>query len=439
MFRRGLGVAGVASAVIVGLGVVPAQTATAAPHPTVAASICSKAVFVGVAGSGELKNPSEAAKSANLGKTIAGVRDRLQSQAQVPMLTAGINYTAAGVETLAPGIPEQALLARGDVPDALATFAVLRARPFQTSIGDGVTKTVSYLNAVGAGCGNVRPIVLAGYSQGAMVLHRTLERLAATPRGRAILARVVGIVLLADGDRVSATAAPLIGRPPASGSGQGIASWLHMNARRDVLASMQARTVNVCTAGDFVCDFRGASSIGSFSNGFKVHTSYPSATTPGSSLAQATDGIASRLRGQMPSPPLASVPPGQSLWLVSNHPGETHWNVVGVILRRGDNFCYGLAGPWDGYDYRGLISPAAGGSATIRGVLRSHVSTQLDYTVRGGPTTLSLTSSSRQRPSFGGKATWTRLSPQQARAQLQRVRPEVNPTQLLQWATPSNC
>ena len=94
-------------------------------------------------------------------------------------------------------------------------------------------------------------VVLAGYSQGAMVVHRNLHALAASPNLAAAL-------LVADGDRLPED--PTLNLGTASGipeRGKGAAQdWPILAHAPAVLPpAIGARTISVCDLGDAVCDY----------------------------------------------------------------------------------------------------------------------------------------------------------------------------------------
>src|SRR5690606_29138526 len=62
-------------------------------------------------------------------------------------------------------------------------------------------------------------IVLAGYAQGAGVVHRTLTKFSPTAK---VIKRVVGAALISDPGRRSGTAANLMGNPAAARNAVGI-------------------------------------------------------------------------------------------------------------------------------------------------------------------------------------------------------------------------
>jgi Cutinase len=117
-------------------------------------------------------------------------------------------------------------------------------------------------------------VVLAGYSQGAMVVHRNLQALGASPNLAAVL-------LVADGDRRPDD--PTLNLGTVSGlpkHGKGVAQdWPILAHAPAVLpADIGAKTISVCDLGDAVCDPDSDSDKVS-ARAVAVHTSY--ARTPG--------------------------------------------------------------------------------------------------------------------------------------------------------------
>jgi hypothetical protein len=117
-------------------------------------------------------------------------------------------------------------------------------------------------------------VVLAGYSQGAMVVHRNLQALAASPNLSAVL-------LVADGDRRPDD--PTLNLGTVSGlpkHGKGVAQdWPILAHAPAVLPTdIGAKTISVCDLGDAVCD-PDPDADKTSARAVAVHTSY--ARTPG--------------------------------------------------------------------------------------------------------------------------------------------------------------
>jgi hypothetical protein len=123
-------------------------------------------------------------------------------------------------------------------------------------------------------------LVMIGYSQGAMAMHQAeLQLRAHHPR---VFHRIVGTLLLADGDHVPGTRAREFGSSLARA--EGIRPYLHAIARRDV--PLPGRTANICNAGDLICDFN-LSRVRNFSRAAKIHTGYTVQTKHGTLFAAA--------------------------------------------------------------------------------------------------------------------------------------------------------
>lgn len=150
--------------------------------------------------------------------------------------------------------------------DYVAHAVWMLARPpfspqnrFFKGIRQGVDSTVALLRSQAIVC-PAQVFVLTGYSQGAMVMHRAMARLAKSGSlsDTSILDRIAGAVLIADGDRVrSSRVAHLVGSPAAGKRGRGIANVV--GKQPDVPGGgVQGRTWSVCTKNDIVCDNRAS-------------------------------------------------------------------------------------------------------------------------------------------------------------------------------------
>ncbi|QQR52244.1 cutinase family protein [bacterium] len=99
-------------------------------------------------------------------------------------------------------------------------------------LGDGVSFVSLYLKNRAMICPDER-IVLAGYSQGAMVMHRVAQQLYklrnstdSSPRNnKTILSRIDAIILIGDGDRVPNDNAQYYGNMRQRSSGVGLGFW----------------------------------------------------------------------------------------------------------------------------------------------------------------------------------------------------------------------
>jgi hypothetical protein len=248
MFGRisALTCAAVAGAAIVGLSVGVAQA-----DPT-----CPDVHWIGVAGSGERVDPTA---DGGMGRVVYQSLRELSTQLQRD----GRTLTAEAVDYPAVAVPDQ----DGGVGEWLG---------FMGSVDTGTAALGQQYEAFVQQCPTSK-VVLAGYSQGAMVVHRNLAALAGSPNLAAVL-------LVADGDRRPDD--PTVNLGTASGipeRGKGVAQdWpILAHAPSPLAPDVGARTISVCDLGDAVCDYDedADDSKAAYARRVAVHTSY--ARTPG--------------------------------------------------------------------------------------------------------------------------------------------------------------
>jgi hypothetical protein len=119
-------------------------------------------------------------------------------------------------------------------------------------------------------------VVLAGYSQGAMVVHRNLQALADSPN-------VAAALLIADGDRLPGDNVISMGSVnPRSTKTLGVAQdWpILAHAPAKLPLSIGSRTISVCDRGDAVCDYDPDADHVSPA-AVAIHTSYALSTAGG--------------------------------------------------------------------------------------------------------------------------------------------------------------
>ena len=267
-----------------------------------AAANCASVTFIGARGSGEAASSS----TQNLGAEV----DQMAQQLQIQLLPGGlglqvraVNYPAVSTNVLKPSGGEEAAFLV-DPTDAIALWKLNHLDVFLASIDQGIQVAVTEVKDAVKACPNSL-LVLAGYSQGAMVIHQAELQLASDDHG--LLSHIAGTILLADGDRVPHTAAAkTLGSSPAGG--EGIRPYLHMVSVRDV--PLPASTVDICNNHDFICDFN-LDSLPNFGSDVKVHTSYSDGSLP----AQAADWVGQlilRNNHITPTPSPAGGPSGGS-------------------------------------------------------------------------------------------------------------------------------
>lgn len=253
MFRRVttfVSAAAAASAAVVGLS---AGTATADPS-------CPDVHWIGAAGSGE-RDGTDLAAYNGMGRVVNQSLNDLSSQLQLD----GRTMTAEAVDYPAVPVPDD----NGGVGAWLG---------FMGSVDAGAKALGEQYATFVAQC-PASKVVLAGYSQGAMVVHRNLAALSASPNLTAVL-------LIADGDRRPDD--PTLNLGTASGipeRGKGVAQdWpILAHAPGPLAPELGARTISVCNLNDEVCDYDDDAddSKAAYARRVAVHTSYGVGQTQG--------------------------------------------------------------------------------------------------------------------------------------------------------------
>lgn len=237
-----------AAAVLAGTAVgFAAGTAQASPG-------CPDLHWIGVAGSGERDDPTT---DAGMGRVVYNSLRDLSQWVQQD----GRTITAEAVVYPAAPVP-----ADGDL---------LGWGGFMSSVDAGVAALGNQYAAFTQQCPTSK-VVLAGYSQGAMVVHRNLAGLAGSPNLAAAL-------LVADGDRLPTDPTVNLGTATAvPGAGKGVAQdWpILAHAPAPLPATIGSRTISVCDRGDAVCDYdEDAEEV--TATAIAVHTSYARSSSGG--------------------------------------------------------------------------------------------------------------------------------------------------------------
>jgi hypothetical protein len=245
-----LACAAFASAAFVGLSGLSLGIANAQPA-------CPDVHFIGAAGSGE-RTPAEVSQNDGMGEVVYQSLSELSAQVQQD----GRTMTAEAVEYPAVAAPGE----DGGVGEWLG---------FIGSVDAGAAALGKQYEGFVQRC-PASKVVLAGYSQGAMVVHRNLHALEASPNLAAVL-------LVADGDRLPED--PTLNLGTASGipeRGKGAAQdWpILAHAPAPLSPAIGARTISVCDLGDAVCDYNpdDEESSAAYARGVAIHTSYAKAS-----------------------------------------------------------------------------------------------------------------------------------------------------------------
>ena len=197
----------------------------------VAEPACADVHWIGAAGSGQ-RDGAQLITDAGMGDVVYASYQQLSAE----LAASGKTMTAEAVQYPAAPVPLGGGL--GGWMD------------FMDSVDDGTDATAEQLEAFTARCPQTK-VVLAGYSQGAMVVHRNLHDLADDPQ-------IAAALLVADGDRLPGDTTINLGSTAVlPGPGKGVAqehSFLAGTDTSPLDAAMGARTVSVCDVGDPVCD-----------------------------------------------------------------------------------------------------------------------------------------------------------------------------------------
>jgi hypothetical protein len=230
-----------------------AGTAQAAPG-------CPDVHWIGVAGSGE-RDGADLTTYNGMGRVVNQSLNDLATELQRD----GRTITAEAVDYPAVPVPDE----DGGVGQWLG---------FMGSVDAGTAALANQYNAFVGQCPTSK-VVLAGYSQGAMVVHRNLAALGANPNLAATL-------LIADGDRLPAD--PTFNLGTASGipeRGKGVAQdWpILAHAPAALAPEIGAHTISVCNLNDEVCDYNedADDSKAAYARRVAIHTSYGVGQTQG--------------------------------------------------------------------------------------------------------------------------------------------------------------
>jgi hypothetical protein len=248
-----------------GLAVLVAGTTLAglATGTATAASGCGDFHWIGAAGSGQ-RDAAGLVTNGGMG----GVVYQSYLQLRDDLAANGQTITAEAVQYPAAPVPLE-----GGIGGWMG---------FMDSVEDGTDATAKQFEAFTALCPDTK-VVLAGYSQGAMVIHRNLHDLADDPH-------VAAALLIADGDRLPADTTLNMGSTAystavAPSAGKGVAqehSFLASAPTSKLPPEMGARTLSICDVGDPVCDADPDADTDALSPAaLAIHTSYaPAASGP---------------------------------------------------------------------------------------------------------------------------------------------------------------
>lgn len=237
---------------VAGMSLAGLATGTASAAPG-----CADFHWLGAAGSGQ-RDAAGLRENGGMGAVVFQSYQQLQAE----LAASGRTITAEAVQYPAAPVPLEGGI--GGWMD------------FMDSVEDGTDAAAEQFEAFTERCPNTK-VVLAGYSQGAMVIHRNLHDLADDPH-------VAAALLIADGDRLPADTTINMGSTAvAPGLGMGVAqehSFLASAPTSPLPPEIGARTVSVCDVGDPVCDATPDADTDALSPAaLDIHTSYAPAAS----------------------------------------------------------------------------------------------------------------------------------------------------------------
>ena len=212
-------------------------------------STCNDATFIAIAGSGQYyKSDTDLSISPQLQTAHQSFVARLAGRRSLALKV--LDYPAPSVDVLFANVNlNRPLSLPGTIQKNVSTYLAGK--------DTGVAQLWATYTQVRASCPSER-IVLAGYSQGAMVVHQFLEELNATT-DTAGKAAVRGVILLADPDRVHHSLIVDFGDAPFSSYGvcdlvSKAVSCTSPDRLTDIPGRFDSVTIGVCFSDDPVCD-----------------------------------------------------------------------------------------------------------------------------------------------------------------------------------------
>lgn len=278
--------AGVLVAALVRLLADEAGAPNAAVTPVQASTgACADVLFLGADGGGEVPGLGQ-----SFGRTVGALHTSYVQRA------AGSSWSVKSVRVPYTSQPIERIKRTATATGPASTDVTkTSATAWQYGVDVGLGRTLVHLRNAAVTCPH-QQIVLAGYSQGAQIMHLTMLQTTAQIRSR-----ITAVGLVGDPVRVAGTKAWLGGDPAAARTGSGVIRRL-FGTGADVPATGWTQPVwTVCNAGDVACDF-GPTRIGT---AIAAHKAY-GATEAGQRKMVA---IAAALWGRTTLHPKPSVEP----------------------------------------------------------------------------------------------------------------------------------
>jgi Putative Ig domain/Cutinase len=228
---------------------------------TAAVASCHDVYFVSARGSGEAYAATGLRNTPELSAVEQGMADALSSAGSAPDIEMHqLAYPAPSVDLLLSGLNTGSLVQRAN---RLLKHNLLS---YLGQERQGERELLTYLRQILATCAGSSKhpaVVLAGYSQGSMVVHNVLQALVSAG-ATAEINLIAGSVLVADPERMPFSQVPNFGTAPSALSSFGACpaldllpgslSCLTRGQTQEVPGQFLSRTVAVCDRGDLVCD-----------------------------------------------------------------------------------------------------------------------------------------------------------------------------------------
>jgi Cutinase len=261
-----------------------ASSGPAAGSVTVAAQTalsCSGLDFVSARGSGQKYSANNMSVSPQTNAVLAGIEQALKEKGVSTRIVAqqlGPAYTAPSVSELRTGLSPNPQKYLADV----LQFLTVNLQNYIDGEHQGVEELYDELTSLYTSClptGQEPMVVLAGYSQGAMVVHNVLNLLAASGQS-GVAAMIKGAVLIADPERMPfSDVINNFGTAKYSDYGAchmlddtHLGSCVPPSTTTDIASYFASTTTQVCDTGDVFCD---SSSVFPYSGGsFSLHNTY---------------------------------------------------------------------------------------------------------------------------------------------------------------------
>jgi cutinase len=234
--------------------------------PYTASASCRDVYFLGARGSGDPAGGQFHGLGAAVSKMVA-VLQSIMKKNKLTYATEAVNYTADSVNVLKPSAKVRDDLMNMNFIGALNAY-LGQVHKYAESIHQGIINSIRMAKSLHSRC-KFSLLVLAGYSQGAMVMHEAELGLSS-----GVTNCLGGTLLLGDGDRVPHTKAKEFGTSAAKSEGIQVYIGKFLGFKSGISdVAVPSTTANICNMTDMVCDFNLATLV-NYNTAIKVHTSY---------------------------------------------------------------------------------------------------------------------------------------------------------------------